>query len=390
MRKIVYLLLCCSLFLITGCWDQKEIQDLAAIKVLAFDKIANGKEPWVVSALVVNPAAVGGKSGDGEKSVSPEIPWTGSGATIQDAINSFIKRTPRHTFFGHMNVLIIGEDAAKEGVNTLIEASERFYQTRPRLRVMVTQGMAKDILETEPESTRTISEELKETAERSVERQGISVNVDLIDFSEGLINSLRDPIASKVQVIYPQEKREKRAGPYSSILIEGLGIFHKDQLAGWLNKEEAFGLLLLTRPIRKGEVPVSFDFEGKTLSYLLSKSKPKMETRLVDGKLVADIYIKTAGSITDNEGVILNRENLDAVQQKISERLLQLTEETVQKVQGYESDCLGLKENLYHFHQSQYKGIESDWREVFAQAAVNITVESQIQNTGGFSESLLE
>lgn len=388
MRKITILILCCPLLLITGCWDQKEIQNLAVIKVLAIDKVEDEKEPWVVSALVMDPSAGGGKSGGGEKSVAPEIPWTGSGETLQNAVNSFIKRTPRFSFYGHMSVLIIGENAAKEGVKNLIEVSARFNQTRPRLRVMVTQGMAKDIVETEPEASRTISEELKATVEQSVERLGLSGDVDLVDFAEGLLNPQRDPVASNVHIIYPQEKRgEKRAGPFNSILIEGLGVFSGDKLVGWLNKEETLGLLLLTQPISRGEIPVNFDFEGKTLSYFLSKSKLKVETRVVDGKLEADIHVKTSGAMIENDGVVLNQENLEVLQQKINERLLELTGNTVQKVQSYESDCLGLTENLYRFHQGQFKQIGSDWHNIFTQATVNITVESLIQNTGGLVES---
>ena len=82
MKKRILSLIILCLFL-TGCWDKKELNELAITMALGVDKI---DDEYLVSAQVVVPGEVSSmKGGAGQ---SPVTLFQAKGATMNDAIRN--------------------------------------------------------------------------------------------------------------------------------------------------------------------------------------------------------------------------------------------------------------------------------------------------------------
>ena len=375
-----------------GCWDQRDMNNLAIITVLGFDKITDedGTDKWQVSAFVM-PAGEGGGTGGGSGggAIKQEIVWRGKGLTLSEAILDFTKRSPRDPFFADTYSVIIGERAAKEDLLAIIDYLNRLREQRPGSFVLIAKGNASLLFEAQPEASISVSRDLKELAQNTARSTGIAQGVRLLNFTTNLLSTDRDPVASQVRLIAPQEKRgEKLAGPPKALLIEGLGVFKDAKLVGWLDKEETIGYNLITTEIDEGDIIIRAKREGKSFAFLVQKSKPKLTATLINNKLNIKLVVEVKGNLAEDNGVDLASGEIDQVERTISEQIGQMVMHTIETVQGYESDCLGFSEELHRYSPKDWKKIKSHWRETFLEANVNVQVNATLANTGRLGQRL--
>ena len=92
--------------LLSGCWNQRELNKIAIVMAMGVDKVEQ-TDNYRVSFQVVNPGAVasgqtGGGAGAGEM---PVTVFTSTGRTLLEAIRKSSQRVPRELFFSHMQLL---------------------------------------------------------------------------------------------------------------------------------------------------------------------------------------------------------------------------------------------------------------------------------------------
>ncbi|NLB18873.1 MAG: hypothetical protein GX825_09150, partial [Syntrophomonadaceae bacterium] len=144
MKRFVTILIIIILAFTVGCWDRTEIIDLGIVVGLALDK---GEKPdEVVSTIqIANSQAFlpGGASG------SDEPFWTasGKGKTVREAIEKMDYRIPKILFFGQNRLLIIGEEAARGGIDPYLDRVWRSKGVRANIFVAIAKGTGKEILE---------------------------------------------------------------------------------------------------------------------------------------------------------------------------------------------------------------------------------------------------
>lgn len=377
----------------TGCWDHRDINDLAVITVLGFDKITSedGVDQWQVSSFVMQAGKAGGQTGAsaGGQEGRPEIIWKGTGLTISDAILDFIKRSPRFPFFSDTYSVIIGERAANEELLVIIDYLNRLREQRPGAFVMVVKGKASELFEAEPEAAISVSRALKDQAQNVADAKGIAKGVTLLNFTADLLSSDRDPVATQVRIIPTVEKRgEELAGPPKTILVEGLGIFKDAKLVGWLNADETIGYNLLTSKILNGDIIIRVKKEAKWFVFLVEKSKPKIKAKLIEDKLNINVEIEVGGRITEDNGINMAPSDIAGVEYAISEQIGAMVMHTIETVRGYESDCLGFSEELHHSSAKDWKKVKAHWRETFLEANVVVNVSVKVENTGRLGDKL--
>ena len=131
MKKRILSLIILCLFL-TGCWDKKELNELAITMALGVDKI---DDEYLVSAQVVVPGEVSSmKGGAGQ---SPVTLFQAKGATMNDAIRNLALVSPRTGYFGHLQIVVIGESMAQEGIASILDYLSRYYEIRSDFYLLV-------------------------------------------------------------------------------------------------------------------------------------------------------------------------------------------------------------------------------------------------------------
>ncbi|MBQ7039490.1 MAG: hypothetical protein IJN39_02875, partial [Clostridia bacterium] len=110
MKKIFLFIIC---FLLTGCYDSVEIDDLAYITALGID-IGESKAYSVTFQYAV-PLNISPDGGDG----NPLTHLTFETDSIQSAISYADSKMAKITDLSHLNLIVFSEDMAKLGIMPL-------------------------------------------------------------------------------------------------------------------------------------------------------------------------------------------------------------------------------------------------------------------------------
>lgn len=130
------------ILLLGGCWNKRELNELAIVTAVGVDK---SDELVEISVQIVNPSQVASN-----KATSFQVPvftYHAKGKSLFDAIRKLTTLTPRKPYYAHAQIIIIGEEMAKEGMNSILDLFQRDAEGRSEFNIIVTQeSTAQEIL----------------------------------------------------------------------------------------------------------------------------------------------------------------------------------------------------------------------------------------------------
>lgn len=146
MRRIVavvlLLVLCCGL---AGCYDAKEVDDLAYVLAIGLDQ--GQKNAVKVTMQLALPNAVGGGGGGGGGGGKPSSIITVEAPTLTSSLNMANNFLSRRLELSHAEVAVFSEDLAKSGtIEEYLRGMIRSREFRPTINLVVSKGPAEEYL----------------------------------------------------------------------------------------------------------------------------------------------------------------------------------------------------------------------------------------------------
>ena len=151
MRRLFLFLLCLGLVVsvtcLSGCWDRREINELAVVSALGIDK---EDDIWKVTAEIFRPTSGGGNDGNtgGGGGTAERQAWVvqGQDYTILGALRDMALKVPRRVYAAHISAIIIGEEMARQGILEFLDLWERDAEARLITKILICRGRAEDVL----------------------------------------------------------------------------------------------------------------------------------------------------------------------------------------------------------------------------------------------------
>ncbi|MEK4531493.1 Ger(x)C family spore germination protein [Solibacillus sp. FSL K6-1554] len=393
MKKYMFILIILN-FILTGCWDKRELNELAITLALGIDKV-EGEDEYEVTAQVVVPSAVSMKDGTGGTAVTL---FTENGETVYEALRRMTKVSPRKIYPGHLQMLIIGEELAKEGIGESLDLLARDWELRPDFYVVVAKDVtAREILnvttdlESIPASKMFAGLKVSEKAWAGT--YGVTLDeliVDLIsEGKEAVLTGIQ--LAGNKQIGSTQQNIESISKP-AQIKYDNLAVFKEDRLMGWLTEQDSRGYSGITNSVKSTVTSISCPNEGKS-TIEVTNFHSKVEGNIVHGKPEVNIHTKAEGKVGEVRCKI-DLKNPEAIQEleKIYEKeATRIINETIDVLQQeYQSDIFGFGEAIHRSNPQEWDQIKENWDEEFSDLTVNVKVDMKIRLTGTVNSSFLE
>lgn len=381
-------------FILTGCWDKRELNELAITLALGIDKV-EGEDEYEVTAQVVVPSAVSMKDGTGGTAVTL---FTENGETVYEALRRMTKVSPRKIYPGHLQMLIVGEELAKEGIGESLDLLARDWELRPDFYVVVAKDVtAREILnvttdlESIPASKMFAGLKVSEKAWAGT--YGVTLDeliVDLIsEGKEAVLTGIQ--LAGNKQIGSTQQNIESISKP-AQIKYDNLAVFKEDRLMGWLTEQDSRGYSGITNSVKSTVTSISCPNEGKS-TIEVTNFHSKIEGNIVHGKPEVNIHTKAEGNVGEVRCKI-DLKNPEAIQEleKIYEKeATRIINETIDVLQEeYQSDIFGFGEAIHRSNPEEWNQIKENWDEEFSDLTVNVKVDMKIRLTGTVNSSFLE
>jgi len=159
-KRALCLLWVASLLILSGCWDRKELNEIALIRAIGIDRTEDGQvEVTLLQAIPQRAEDAGG----GEKTGGTQRVLSARSINIPEAKAKLQQKLGREIFTGHQEVVVFGERMARTGIREALDYMARQPQVRLDAVVFVSDS-PKEIFTTIPLAEITASESLYKLA----------------------------------------------------------------------------------------------------------------------------------------------------------------------------------------------------------------------------------
>lgn len=390
---IIYVLF--IMIVLSSCTGGREIKKIAIVTAIGLDK---EEEDIILTCEVSNPLY--NPETDGISSASQAVFYIyGKGKTLFEAIRDISLNFDRDLFFSHANVLILGEDLARQGIIKNLDYLLRAQEPRESIKIVIAKGAkANEIIRVRGNLDLSVGQYMSNLLDK-FDSNGKTININLAEYYRNYYDLDNEPV---IGVVEKEEIREvgvnaEDEGPIKKVLNVGGGAVTKiDSLIGYFTPDEIFGFNFIVNDIKGGVITfinpeeLNNDIsiigkEGKFTSLEILKSETKNEAKINDGKIHLDINVKLRVSLIEEETAVdLNDEQIIQILEDCSSNEVEnIISKTLDKGQKeFKQDNFSIGEGIHKKNPRLWKEISEDWENIFPEMSYNINVETKIVKIG--------
>lgn len=385
---VLILLTLVSLLFLNGCWNSKELSDLAIVIGIGIDKVPNSDQ-YKVSLLIVNPSTVAAGKGSGGKSTMPNIVFSSVDRTLLSAFRKSSQKVSRRLFFAHSQLLVIGEPVAREGIYNLFDYFERSHELRLTSSVVIARGIhAESLLNILTPLQSITATSIKDKLKVSSESWAQSVDVNVIEVIKRLSGS-GEPVISGMRVIGNPSKGNKKSNlekspPYTTIETNGIAIFSNGKLSTWLDGKVARGVVWVLNKMKSTIINIDCEDKKEAISIEIIRSSSKLRVDVLNGKPSLSLHVTEEGNFSEAKCPINpnNHDELVKLQNQLTEETKKEIKSAIKATQKKKSDIFGFSTELERTHPREWKKMKNNWPNLYSETEVKVSVEAYIRRTG--------
>lgn len=394
MKKIKIIFIIFIIILITGCWNYRELDEMAIVSALGIDK---KEETFYISAQVITTKKTTAGTTGFLSSKSPVRVYLGKGKTFQEALDDIILESPRQLYIGHIDLVVLGEETARSNFVNYLSFLVRDNESRKIFPIVV----AKDTTAYNILNILTTLEEIPANSIKTTLKT-TTINSSIINdrkfdkflmclFEQGVENSI-----PAIKISGPLEEGKSidnvsTTTPTTSMEITGFAIFLEDNLVGYLNKEESLGYNIIRNENNNLSISFPCDNENNYGNLKITNMTSKITTKLNNNKAYGTIDIKGNASISEYNCELDydKKDQLKKIENLASNSLEEILNKAIKKLQELKCDSIGFGGYLYRNKYKTWKKVD-DWNELFSNMEYKIKIDLNINNIEAIISSLKE
>ena len=379
MKKFVLIIITLFILLISsGCYNYKEINDMAIVSSIGIDK-DNKNDKYIVSAQIMN-------SKESEDSEDSQITvYTKEGDTVHEALRNITLKSPRKLYGNHLSKIVLSEEVAKEGIDNILDIFNRITEVRNEFIItIVKEDKASDVLKVLTTTESIPAEYVKLSLKIADKTSGLTYATKLDEFISLYLKKGIDPVVPVLKI----DKKEKKGttinnitttNPISKIVIEDLAVTNKGKLETYLKNEEVIGYNFLRKQIKKMIIPVKCDDENNYASILILKNKTKSNTVKKDNEYIINFNINSEAIITEYncKKDLTDEKVIKKLEKDTEKKIKRYIKKSLNKQKETKGKFLGLERIIY----LDYPKYKNEDYSVKYNAKVNLVRKGEIRNS---------
>ena len=355
MNKKILIIIIPLLFLLTGCYDYKELNSISILSATEINKI---DDEFIVSAQAVNPQAPDKTS----NAQAPFIIYTGRGKTIQEAYRSIANESSKFLYLNHIQILIINEKIAKESLDEIVDYFMRSSAIRTEFYILI--GRDDNILDIITPINDISSASIKESIENNLKYLGTTSNITFNELVSIMLDKNSEIVLPSIKLINDSKEGENIENTEETKVntkyeLSNLAIFKDDKLIGYLDEEQSKTYNILQNKINNTILTYECD-KDKYMSVEIIDSKSSMD---VSNKK-ANIEVKLSGNLNEYNcsKSLDNKKTIEKIEKEFEQKLTENITKNINEVRTeYNSDIFGFLNNIYKKDYKTYKTIKNNW-----------------------------
>lgn len=375
------------LFIMTGCWNYRELNQLALITTMAIDLTEEGD--YKVSVLIANGKNNQTNTREGQ---SQTVVYSGKGKTISRAFREINLQIPKIPYIGHLGVVVVSEEVAKEGMRGVLdyllrnpESVKRFYL------IMAKDDSAEDVikvlspLETFPGQSITTNISL------SNEQEAISTAINYSKFVENLLKVGKEPSIPTISISGDPDKGSSDKNLESSdikskIKLGPVALFKGDKLVYIASKTESRGMNIVTNQV--DEMIIEYECGDGNIVVNLTGMSSNIDVSMKNKKLLATVSVTSEGAIqelTCDKNIQKNEVILE-IEKKVEKKVKKNIKNAIEVTQEHSSDIFGVGNLFYKKYPNYFKNLDN-WHDKYKTVSFDYKVDIKLNTKGSVQKS---
>lgn len=384
-HKVSFILLLSVLLLLGGCWNKRELNELAIVTAVGVDK---SDELFEISVQIVSPSQVASNKASGIQ--VPVFTYHAKGKSLFDAIRKLTALTPRKPYYAHAQIIIIGEEMAEEGMNSILDLFQRDPEGRSDFNFIVSHdSTAQEILSVLTPLEDVPASKMFKSLKVSEAVLGTTESVILDDLIQSLGSIDHSAVLPSIHIYGDAD-----AGDFSSNIEKidspaqlkygGLAIFKNYKLIGYLSEQESRDYNFLNNNIKSTFEIIACPEEGKISTEIINSST-KMTGHFQNDVPSISIKLDIEQNVAEVSCSLdlTKSKTIDALNKETSRQIKERLERTLQTIQQtYQADLLKFSNVLHREDYQAWNRIKKNWQTLYPNLEVQIEVDVHTKGVG--------
>ncbi len=367
------------MMLLSGCWDNHELDAMFIITGVALDDAVN-PDQMDITLQIGEAKQESSGSGEANSEENSVILLKTTGDTMMGGLMELNRDSSHKLLLHHNQVLLLGAALAEQGVKKRLDLFMRDQQARMEVPVVVVDGRAEEALSAKLAQDKISGIFLARTLnDLAIISQ--KYRVRMLDFASQLLDETSSPIAPMIRVV--------RQGDQQKIKISGMAVFKKDRMIGRLTNDEAMGYIWSMGNVRQCDMEAGSSL-GKAVFHIIKLDcKREITLRPDEG-----VRVELTVNATLNLGELSGFTGLSS--DELLLYLVRLAEEEIQRkitdsfetVRGLNADIYGFGTSVHRKYPKEWMTMKGRWDAIFPDIEFSVKARVNIPGTGQIIQSL--
>lgn len=395
MGCMVLLFLC---LLLAGCWDRRELQERNFVLAVAIDMADAGVKPGLdpeqnlkvnKTETFVQPHGIkryrlslqllkfipGGEGKDNSKTYV----ISNTGESFFEMVRDMLGQSSKSLWFEHLQVIIISEAVLKQtGLNEILDFFKRDSEMRSRIKIYITPGTARDLLEYNPPTKEAGGMYLADLIRLHSRNNHIAGSRTDLGYTVQYFDTGSNILLPRIQIADKVVK------------LGGSAVFKKDRFIGYADEYAVAGLKFMygteESAVIVAEAP---NKPGQQMVFELFRDDTRLTPHVDNGTIYFTLDINMYGNLGEVQSDIGGENTLDpqylhtleaAFAEEIKRNVLYA--DTVFKKQ-MRVDCISRFAGKLKAHEPDtWEKVKDQWDDIYPTIPLIVSVNVSIQKVG--------
>lgn len=391
----ITLILICSLFCFTGCYDAINVETLAFAVALGIDKIDDNSIR--LSVQIASPSGSSEGSSSSSQSTTSNVLYVDC-STVDDGISLINSYISKKLNFSHCKAVIISEALAYTGVSEHLYGLINNVHVRPDCYVIISRCDAYNFLYNSTPTLESVSARYYELIVTSSEYTGYTESVYLSKFYEDILSTTSQTTAI-LGGINTKETQEAASNSESldngfkanetplknanNVENMGLAVFVGDSLIGELNNIETLCHMIISNKLESAtiSVPNPYDSQNNISISINLSNNTKNSVKIINDYPYITCNVSITGYILNLNNTIdlTNEEVIQNINDSVNNYLKYcITSYLYKTSKDFHSDIDAFGRHLISKYPTKATWVASDWLNNYQNSFFDVNVETNI------------
>lgn len=375
MKKIFLILI--VLFL-SGC-NYRELDKIAITVGCGLEKVDDG---YKITVQIADTQ----KQGNSNSSTSPVRfkNYTYTDRTIHEAARGILTKLPKKAYTKHMQILVIDEKIANNGINEIIDFWFREVELRNDFYVFVSKDSTPiEVLGVLTQIYPINSVGIRNLIENNFKYLGGTVLTTFDDLTSSYISKTKEIILPTIMVLGKDGNKKdnlESSIPESLISLNETAYFRDNKLVGYLDKKQTIYYNLVKNALKTSIISYECD-KDKFVTFEIIENKTDID--IVKNKPEVNIKVQAKGNLTSImcEYDISKDKGIKKIEKEGSLEIKKQIDSLFKLSKDNKTDIFSIRDIYYKHNNKYYKNI-SNYNDFFDNLKVNVDVKLNIFEKG--------